>query len=101
MYRNNDISKTEEIIDKLLKEYTKGVQNNFEIDIVGTGFNAQLSEEEFKQLLELITPYSKSNIELVQRALTDDMKDYINYIVCNEDSLSSKELERLNILKNL
>lgn len=101
MYRNNDVSHIEELIDNLLKEYADGIQSNFEVSIMGTGFNQVLSNKDFEEFVQLIKPYSKSNIELVQRAISEDMKDYVNYLVCNEENLTTEELERLNILKDL
>lgn len=101
MYRNNDISQIVEKVNSLLLENSIGIQSNFDLELSSNMFNGNLSDKEFNEMVELIYPYSRKTIELVQRAITNNMKDYMNYLEANRDSLTTEELERYNILVDL
>lgn len=100
-YRDNDISIYEEIVDRELVKYRKNIQGGILIDIQSQEFRETLSEEEFKEFVSIIKPYTVQGVKESKSKLTKEMLQYMNHLIANSDSLDGNDLKRYNLLLSM
>lgn len=61
----------------------------------------EVTEEEFKEALELLNPYTLGYAELIKRTLGEKMINYINSLAYNEEVLEKEDKERLNRIRSI
>jgi len=101
MYRHSDITMYENAINSKLSSLSDNILDNFALDLSTNLQVDKLSDYDFDDMVKLISPYSKRYRDLVARSVTDEMKEYLSFLIGNNASLNGIDLDRYNKLKEL
>lgn len=102
LYLHDDISAYEEKLLSALVRYTKwgGMRDSLILQLPRDYMNAELSDQEFHELIQTITPYTKRYIRNVEKSISQSMVGYFNFLISGK-GLQGADLERFNMLKNI
>lgn len=95
-YGVEDISNYHEILDKELAVFSTSVLNHFVIPLRCEKITKELDKDSFEELLNIIRPYSKTYVGLIQRSIEGEMLQYFNYLISQRYVLSGIDEERYN-----
>lgn len=93
-YGAEDMTPYNEILDKELAVLSTNILTNFVIPLRSEKICKELDEDSFNELLDIIRPYSKSYVGLIQRSIEGEMLQYFNYLISQSQLLTGKDEER-------
>ena len=81
-YGHSDMSEEIELVDKLIKKYgdKRELDLGTPLDMSCSREVESLTDEEFEDLVKLLTRYSYKHIEEISRGIKDKYKGYFNYL---------------------
>lgn len=99
---NRDISLYEKIVYELYIKYSKTdkIRENLILNIPKDCMSTELSDEEFNEFIQIISPYLKSQIKFIEENLSRKACGYFNYLL-SVPTLEGKDKERAEILRAL
>lgn len=101
--KDTDIEQYEVIIAEQFIRYSNGknkLKEKIAINIPNNCMYSEITDEEFENFVDMIKPYIRSQMEFIEENMSKEACGYFNYI-SNMPTLNSKDLERLNTLKDL
>ena len=102
MEYNKNIGKYIKIVENKLSESSlyKKFCDNLVIKLPETDWNYEITDEEFNELLQYITPYIKPHINFIESNIPKESVGYIKYIL-SSDSLNEVDLQRKKFILDL
>jgi hypothetical protein len=96
------ISDYEKMLNNARAKYSgnRKMLNNLALNISKTAVNDNLTEEEFKELLIIIAPYTKPQMKYISENIPIEQVGYLNYLV-SAHKLDGENLKRYKIIKSL
>ncbi len=101
-YANSDLSKEIELLDKLIIKYgdKRELDLGTPLDMSCNREVKELTDEEFEDLVKVLTRYSYKHIEEISKSIKEKYKGYFNYLN-NSLELNEAEKERVKRLAGL